>query len=544
MTEKRYRLWLIVSYLAGVFALAFQPILSLLSSASQGMLPYRGHDESLYLIRLQEGLLSPTADTTNGIWSAPFDTVGMQMAFMERVAGWLFGWTGLDALWVAFIITIFAAPTAILLFAAIFRRCKLSPGLSILFAVLLFIDLGLLRRYFNPSWSMPIMMTAVLLLWRTWDHQRPRDAIAAGVLLGILPGVYFWSWTYGWAVAGILGVYAIDGVRQKDGIKRVQMIGLAGLVTVLTSLPFLWRIYETSHLPLFGESSLRMGMMYSREFESYPRSFLLLLVAGGTYWIFRKKEDRVHLAPVLSMVLAAFIVMHQQFLHGRIMSFSSHYYMSVCIAAAVAIAAFIGHKRIKLASLVATFAALVLFAGAWSDYRGRLTVFGMPSVRAMSFQHLASAMKLLDDGRTDVILTDSETANIIASVTDDDVVYTNYSKILVVSTMERAQRYCLSNTLSPGPINTGFLADYDDEESVAARPQAAWLYDRHLEITQEACAWVREDLRRALAHFGVTKILWNERERPEWVVDPMVFTLEEQGEGWSLWTIRGREVRR
>ncbi len=538
MTEKRYRLWLAISYLAGVVVLALQPLRSLLSSSSQGLLPYRGIDESLYLIRLQEGLLSPTADTTNGIWSAPFDTVGMQMAFMERVAGWLFGWTGMDATWVAFIITIVAAPTGILLLAALFRRCKLSPGLSILFAVLLFIDLGLLRRYFNPSWSMPLMLAAVLLLWRTWDRPNIRDAIGAGILFGVLPGVYFWSWTYGWAMAGILGIYAIDCVREKEGIKRLQMIGLAGAVTVLTSLPFLWRIYETSHLPLFDESSLRMGMMYSREFESLPRSFLIFLVTAGTYWVFRGKKDRVALAPVLSIVLAAFVVMHQQFLHGRIMSFSSHYYMTVCIAAAVAIAAFIGYKRIKLASIIATLAGLILFAGAWYDYQGWLTLLQMPSNKAMSYQHLASVIDHLNDGKRDVILTDTETANVIASTTDDDVVFTNYSKILVVSTMERAQRYCLANTLSPGPINTGFLADYDDEESLAARPQAAWLYDQHLRITQEACTWVRADLRQALMHFGVTKLLWNERERPEWVVDPEVFTLMEKGEGWSLYELR------
>lgn len=537
MEVRAYRRWLSLSYLLGVGVLLLQPVRGFLQT---GMMPYRGIDESLYAIRLQEALLSPLADATNGIWGGVGAPSGMQMALMERTAGWIFGWTGLDATVVAVLITAFAAPTAILLMSALLRRAGSSYRQALLLSLAFFIVMGLLRRTFNPSWSMPILMAALLALWRWWDTLRVRDALLAAFLLGILPGIYFWAWTYGWAVAGILFLCALTEVRGAEGRRRVVRFTGLLLMTVFVASPLLFQIWQTSQDPIFPEASLRMGLLYARGFESIPRSILLTFLAIGTFLGLRREKPMMSHLPLLAIVLAAFAVMHQQFIHGRIMSFSSHYYWYVCLAAMLASGALLARPRWGVGHIAVFGSTLLLLLGAWNDYHGRLTLFAAPSEGALRFSPLLPLIEELRGGAVETILTDRETANVIASTTNDDVVYTDYSKILLISTMERAQRYCLSEALGTEPIDETFLAEFDDEKSLAGRAQAEWLYDRHVRMTEEACAWVRADLPRALRTFGVTMVLWNMREQPDWDTNRPFLRLqqEEEEEGWKVFEVK------
>lgn len=533
MEVRSYRRWLCLSYLLGVSLLLLQPLRGFLKT---GMIPYRGIDESLYLIRLQEGLLSPFADTTNGIWGGEGAPAGMQMALMERTAGWLFGWTGLDATMIAILVTAFVAPTAILLMAALLRRVGSSRMQALLLSLLFFVVMGLLRRTFNPSWSMPILMMAIAMLWRWWESRHMRDMVMAAVLFGVLPGVYFWAWTYGWAVLGILFLLSLHAYNSAEGRKRILQFAALGILTLLVASPILFQIWQTAHDPIFPEASLRMGLLYARAFESLPRSVLIALLAGGALWVLRRDPIEKS-APLLAIVLAAFVVMHQQFVHGRIMSFSSHYYWYVCLAAMLATGAVLARWKWRPGHIAVLGSSSLLLFGAWIDYQGRLTLLFPPSEASLRFSHLRPLIEALRIDPIETILTDRETANVIASMTDDDVVYTDYSKILLISTYERAQRYCLSEVLGTEPIHETFLAEFDDEKSLAGRAQAAWLYARHVQIQADACAWVREDLPRALRAFKVTTVLWNMREQPDWDIHHSFLRLRQEGEGWKLFDV-------
>jgi len=537
MSPRLYKISLAVAYALGVCALFSQAVFAIMSPAYQGLQPYRGADESIYLIHLQEGLIDMTADTTNGIWSGAHDTTGMQSALMERVAGWMFGWTGFDSTIIALFLTAFVGPTVILLMAALLRRAGVSRRMSVFIAFAFFIDMGLVRRFFNPSISMPLSLLTLLLIWRWWEHLRWRDALGAGVMLGLLTGVYFWSWTYAWAMYGILLLFVIDRWRQPDFKVRALQYITGGIAALIAGAPSLWKTYTNAHHPLFPESSLRMGLLYTREFESIPRSICLVLLAFGTFWALRKRADRLRYAPAIAMAIAAFAVMHQQFVHGRIMSFSSHYYFYVCIAATVAMGVFIARRKVQVLPVIVCMVTVLLLGGAWLDYKGRLIIMGPPDQRSMRMQHLAPIVKDLKWGERETILSDRHTSNQLASLTNDDVVFTDYCRILLVSNQEYIERYCLSEAFSTNPIDTEFIPDANRELSLAGRTMTEFHTARMREMTEAICPLVNADIASYLKKYEADSVLWNEKEKPDWDMNQPYLQLRQKGDGWSMYDV-------
>ncbi len=114
--------------------------------------------------------------------------------------------------------------------------------------------------------------------------------------------------------------------------------------------------------------------------------------------------------------------------------------------------------------------------------------------------------------------------------TDDDAVFTAYVRHLLVSDTEYAQRYCLSEL--PAAADLDWLA-----REVVERLNPSEIAARTAQF-RIACDSVLRFPRIALRRYGVTMLLWNETLRPDWRIDPQLFTKTLQGEGWSLWTVR------
>jgi|GEM_PF-4128835 len=538
MSDRTYRIALTIVYLLGVCALLLQPLWAILDPSFNGVMPYRGADESIYLIHLQEALLSWTADATNGIWAGVHNTTGMQSAFMERMAGWLFGWTGLDATVVALIVTALVGPTTMVLIALLLRKCGVSKLQSIAGGIFFFILIALTRRFFNPSVSLPLLLLALWLMWRWWDSQKIRDALLLGVVLGCHAGVYFWSWTFTWACFGLLFLFILDQYKEPGFRQRIMQYFVAGITSLLFAAPHLWKTYTNAHHPLFPESSLRMGLLYAREFESPPRSFFLVLLAAGTFFALRKKEDRRRYAPLICMAVASFVVMHQQFVHGRIMSFSSHYYFYITATSLLVLACFLVRRKMNPGTIIASIASLVFLAGAAHDYYGRIGVVTPVGDFAMRFQYLSPLITELKAGPRENILTDRATANLIASTTDDDVVFTDYCRILLVSNQEYIERFCLSEALKKGPINTEYIPTFNEEKSRAGREATLGHTDMMRSMTEEICPKVDGDIPAYLGKYEVSTVLWNINEQPDWDTNQEYLELRSEGDGWKLYDVR------
>ena len=537
MSARIYHWLLLTIYLASVFLLALQPLRAAISPDYGGILPYRGIDESLYLNRLQEGLIDPSADTTGGLWTSPSSPSGIQASGMERFAGWMFGWTGMRAPEVALLLTIFLAPLGFVLSTAMARSLGLSRTSSLMAGLLFFFFTGFLRRYFNPSWSMPLMMMALWLLFDWWRSPRWWNACLAGFILGLLPDVYFWAWTYGWVFFGVL-MLSIFVQRKSPLFRKRWKTALFGIVVMLmTASPFLWHIFQMQQRPLFPEVAVRMGLIMSRHIESFPRSIVLLALAAGVAWSLRSQDERERFMPLTTLTLTSFIVQHQQLLHGRVLSFSSHYYMYHCLVAALVLVTIFSMRKWGSSHFIAMGASLLLLGGGFVDYHGRHTLLAAPSASSRRFESLGPVISLLESDPRETVLTDHETANIVASNTNDDVIYTDYARILLISTQELAERFCLTEAFSrksPQELAT-YFADFQKEHSRAGAEQTEALFKKHRSLILERCPYVRSHVPEMLTKYGVTTLLWNTSEAPGWIIPDELFKVRGQGEGWVLY---------
>ena len=101
----------------------------------------------------------------------------------------------------------------------------------------------------------------------------------------------------------------------------------------------------------------------------------------------------------------------------------------------------------------------------------------------------------------------------------------------MISDQEYAERYCLSEIFNPqGP-------DFHWLGSEVVETQEPTLIDARARQFQIDCQPVLHDPRSFLRFYNVTMVLWNEKLRPDWQIDPLLVKKIEQGEGWSLWGV-------
>ncbi|MDB4978594.1 MAG: hypothetical protein JWM56_780 [Candidatus Peribacteria bacterium] len=533
----RLRWMLVASYILALLVLAFPRVRDQLDVRNKGFALYYGTDESHYAVRLQEGLLHPFADTSNGIFSKPSAPQGLQPAGLERVAGFFFGWTGWTGTQVMILLSVLFAAVMVPLLQRLLVRTGLSDGAAFAGSALYFIlFLGPLMRFVHQSWSLPCSVAALLLLWRFWERPTWLRAGIAGVFLGVLPHIYYWSWTFVWPVAALL--FFASWWDKKDLSKNRRHGFLCmGIVAASLAAPYFLHMIMLAGNPLAREVAERSSVVYARGFESYTRSILVFLLAVGGYLSLRNTPMADRLRPLLFLSVVPFIVLHQQFIHGQVISFSTHYYPYICLVALLLAGALIAAKKWTIVTVPTLLLAILLLAAAGVDYTSRSAALHVESPR-FRFQNLVGLSPWLASSPRQTILTDRETALILAANTKHDVVFTEHIRHVLVSTREYAERYCMSEMFAPDS-HPEWVPNTLHELSRLGRSRAEELRAERLNITTDACSWVQAHKKEALQRYSVDVLVWNEKEHPDWHIDSALFTLEQQGNGWSLWKVKG-----
>ena len=538
----RFTIALALVYVVGVLVLGMQPLKTLVSSGYEGVY-FKGGDESQYIMRMQDALERPWTDVSNAITSGATAPRGLQMTLFETFAGSLLPWTGFSATALTVVLSVLLAPLAAVFLGLLARELGASRRIALFAAVLYFFLLfGPLRRVIHQSWSLPYTLGTLLLLLSWWREPFRGRTIALGVLLGLVPGVYFWSWTYLWAVFGILtalGIAERFAHREPRVVKSLVFHAFScGLIALVTALPFFTLMWLNAHHPAADDTSIRSSLIAAREFESVKRSLVLLILMLSTVlWALRSAEWK-RAMPLLSFTLALFAVLHQQFIHGLVLSYWTHYYPYVCAVSTLLLAVIFSHHRRGVIEYCTAAAAIVFLIGAFNDYKGRGS-FADPLPNYVQYQHLAGMLASLNaEELRQTVLSDRETSLIIGNSTRHDVVFTPFMRHVLVSDRELAERYCLTEMVRGIPPDTQWLA-YDIRElSAAGRAGTQAVLDRNLEITKQACAWVMAHKKEALQKYGVSELAWDERNHPDWRIDSKIFTARVKGPGWSLWTLR------
>lgn len=544
MTEKQYWRFQICGMLLLILFFALPHLINAAREYPHALIRISSTDDGHYHARVKAALLGRYGEVRNGVTGTLHTAqelsppaIGGPPALLELLVGVFFAWTRLHAPQVTMLLTIFLTPLIVTALASLLRALPLRREYALVGAfAYVIVFLGPLQKPVNMSLSLPLGILTMLLLLRAWQKPRLASALLAGIALGVQPAVYFWSWTSLWAMAGwlvLLHLFFVPAGAQK--YRQTHALLLMWAVALLIASPSLLDLWLSSHgHPNFAETAFRSTIIHSRGVESVPRFLLLTALLLGSIVLahgMRRETQRWLFA--VAVIAGMYSAMYQNFLHGLIFTFSSHYYPFVCLTALiVGLWAYAHAPRSYVQIGVIGVASVFLLAGLW-DYH---TVWNAALRRSFvrDLQHLEPVLRTLDDGRRETVLTDKVSAHMITTWTDDDTVFTAYAKHLMISDREYAERYCLSEMFAGSGPDLHWLGsevvETQDPARIAERA-------RQFEID---CRLVSRDPRSYLWLYAVRWVLWNEKLRPDWTMDPRFITRVQQGDGWSLWRVRER----
>lgn len=502
-------------------------VIPLFSPLYRGVLLHRNADEFLYLARVEEAL-------SGGWMGTAFSGGGERLPVLQpALIEWFYGMLGRPfGIHVARILLVedFFVPS--LLFLVLVAFCRSSglrriSSLAVAWAFA-FLELYNLNRPIHQRTSFFLLLLALFLTLRACERRSWVLAMAAGVLFGVLPGVYFWSWTAGW---GWLALLFLLSLRRRFSIFPYLLI--AAVTMVVVAAPFFWNMWETAQHSLYSEAFFRSGIGFSHTPESWIWSFLFALMAAGVLAGWGK--GRVG-TPVACTVLTAFLLLNQHVAHGILFLFASHYLFFLVLAAALTFTALWGQRQWH--AVIAAGAAVLFLSGIAYDNRHVFSQW-FSGATAFTDQHLASALPVLRALPRSVVLSDPRTSSFLAAHTQHDVLFSPYIQHELRSHRDIAERYCMTQLpLLPSlrlPENEPVLV-YGDAYSGMASPS---LRTEEFALVAKVCAVLDGNSSVALARFRVAYVFWNEQRQPGWELSRLGVPLEEvaAGEGWSLLTV-------
>ncbi len=538
----------------------------------KGVLVHLNSDEYHYLPRVMEALSGRPEQAAEGIVGDEH-VAPLQGAMLESLSGMLFGWTGFRAATVLQIMDSVVPPILFLVLwwfftLSGFSRKEALAG-SLIFVVLEFYNLGRpIHQRMSFLLVLLAMCTTITALHRTWYM-----GLVAGWLMGLLVGVYFWSWTYVWAWWGILLLWEVaewlylekheskfaqvkatvvrsilKGMRHflpQRKQKEVpyqhrffswQWLLIFGVFGALIAIPFVLQIIGVSTHPFFEVAQLRNQIHHSFAPESWIRSGLFFgMVLGIAVALWQGYHLVRPYKYTVVAVVASFVVLNQQMIHGTVLQFSSHYLFPLVFGG---VACLLLSFAISSRWMILSGACAAVFL-AGIAYDGRY-VFRQFEVRAEDFaeQHFATLLPVLDVLPRTRILSDQDTSLFVAGHTKHDVVYSPYLVHTLLSDEELLQRYCLTR-LPILPDNRNYKQDLKNPLLLPQMHSDAAYLDFAASELLRVCSEIDVEPEVAIRNFGVHYILWDELRQPEWNINSMNISLQEvkRGAGWSLWEV-------
>jgi hypothetical protein len=537
MRMTRSTLWTLVIALLFVLLVQAPQWIHMASDQYRGIVVHLSSDEYVYLARVQEALNGRPEQADEAMIGEP-ELRGTQGALLEQVVGTVFrpfGWRAATVLQVMDVFVVFFMVLCVLWF---FRLLKFSKRWSFLgtifFCLILLYDLN---RPIHQGLSFLVTLTTLCCIMAGLERNRWLG-ILGSILLGLLLGVYFWSWTFAWLwVALLLCLEAYDRWRSisvsRDHFKYLMLwVGIAAVC----ALPFIYDLWSLSGHPMFSKTALRSGIRHSRLPESWIYSILFLAMGACTLASPYRSHLLYHYRFAVITVITAVIVIHQQIVHGVILDFVSHYLFFLVLAAVTMVLLALHERRFSL--ICAAAAACVYLAGIAVDAK-RIIRQWTPSPGHFAEQQFAGIVPVLDQLPRARILSDARTSLFIAGATHHDVVSTLYSQNTLMSDAELAERYCLTRMLvSPEEwrLSEQGVLIHPAKTRASDEPDA---WQQEVAFVEAACDQVHRDIPRYLHQFGITRVLWNQELYPIGDVNRLGVPVQKiaEADGIVLWSI-------
>ncbi len=541
MSDRR-RWAVILGACAAVIALLMQAPqwLHMADARYRGVPVVLNSDEQTYQSRVQEALRGRPEQAAEAITGDP-RLKGAQSAQIEVAEGSLLAFTDWDA---PQVFQLMDSVIPVLLFLALFaflRRCGFSRGQALLGSgAFCLLQLYNLNRPLYQRTSFLVTIVTFLLLIEGVERRRWAGMVG-GALLGFTLGGYFWAWTYTCLWAGLLGAWElIDGVAgERKDHTRWGRLALFGIVAFVAAIPALAQILLLLKDPLYEAAKFRSGMHSSHLPESWMYSALWTVMAAGVLAVavrFRP-EARTHRYALVTVV-AGFLSINQQVLHGVTFHFVSHYLFALVLGAIALVLTAWALRRRSWLLVPSCLAAIVYLLGIGWDGRYVIAQWSRDPAD-FAEQHFATLLPVLEDLPRSRILTDPETSLFVAGSTKHDVVYSLYLKNVLLPEEELADRFCATQLpLLPQDRRLEERAQLLWPDAVVAFGKSA--RDREMLLVHRRCAALQADPAGMLRIFRVDYVLWDRARQPAWRPERLGPDLTEMasGSGWSLWEVR------
>ncbi len=533
----RFRWPIILGVCSAVLALLMQvpQWIRQADPAYQGVAVRLNSDEGVYLARVEEGLEGRPELSAEAFIGDPI-LPGGQQALIERVEGMLFAGTGMRAADVLQLMDSVVPPFVFLALWFFFRKCGFSRWQSLLGAGLFcLLELYNLNRPVYQRTSFLLTLLAFLGLMEG-TQRRAWAGVLGGAMLGVLLGVYFWAWTFAWLWWGLLMLSELLDPQRKQSRFRPLLFGLAG---VIAALPFVAEMMRISGYPAYADAVFRSGLYHSFLPESWGYTAVFTCMAAGAAFIAVRERERMRpYRFAIITVLAGFIALNQQIVHGTVFMFASHYLFALILSAMTALLLGLVLMRQRRLAAIPLLASAVYLAAV--GYDGRHIVWHF-AVRASDFQeqHFASLMPILDELPRTTILSDPDTELFIAGISRHDVPYALYLKNVLLTHEQLVGRFCLTQLPVP-----------PQERRLSERVEIIWpdanrafrdpvIRAREVALAEERCALLDKNPAKALQDFNVTHLLWDEKRQPQWKPERLGIPMRSiaTGSGWSLWAL-------
>ena len=542
--------------------------LALQNPEAQGFPVELNSDEDLYLSRVEE-VLSGRPDLAAEAVTGDPTILPLQSAFLEQVIGLAFAWTHLRAITVLQILDSVLPPLFFLTLFWFLRLCGFSRRIAFGGALIFFaLELYSLNRSIHQRDSFLLVLLSLSCILQASKGPRWLGFLG-GTLLGLLVGVYFWSWTFACTFFGLLVLCefsewaygrwhpkdphpsllrrvldwarkSIAFAREKNTDRPIvaewQWLLLYGILGAITSVPFVWQMLSVSAHPLYDQVLLRLELIPSRALESPVRSALFFLMTLGLVVVYIRDYPLLRrYRNAILFVCAAFVVLNQQLIHSITFLFSSHYLFPLVLAGIMAFAISVLHVQKSRWLMLSLSGSILFLAGIAYDARQAIGQFQTYPERYAE-HHLVGALPALDALPRTTILSDADTMRFIMSHTHHDVPYSNRLNYMLIADEDLAERYCLAKLpldAQEWKINAENVLIYDPDRIALDPTRRSY----ELSLVTAACVRQSQDPPAALEQYGVAYVLWNEKRQPLWDLQRLRTDLKKiaGGEGWSLW---------
>ncbi|MEK7218156.1 MAG: hypothetical protein AAB728_01685, partial [Patescibacteria group bacterium] len=340
-----------------------------------------------------------------------------------------------------------------------------------------------------------------------------------------------WAW-WGLFLLWEGGEWLLKDRRGWRSSSRV-LLAAGGVIGVIVAFPFLRQTVQMAQHPLYEVLRFRSGLYSSRLPESWIRSTLFLGMSAGLLGaLWKRGTERRHFLPALLAVIAAFVVLNQQVMHGKVLFFSSHYLFPLIFAGVTCFllsgVLFLQIRRLQppvhilstlrrlkppVTWLLLSFCSSMIFlAGiAWD---GRY-IFHQWRVTEGNFseQYLADLLPVLERLPRSRILSDQQSSLFVAGHTRHDVLYSFYLKNVMISDEEFAERSCMTRLLQQPETRSLGQVGLLHQEMFGRDPT---LREKDIAFLTRICGRLDRDPAAAIEQYGVQYILWNKAWAPQW----------------------------